>query len=126
MKNFAILSLLFFVSGNMAAMQRDKLVEFLRSQPTGSGIIVHGELWTVEENTLSVNRTGKVVLLNTVQACGKVVHEYRQTIEIRPSQTNPGLLTFTNIPANNITRWGIFIASSWLVGVAALLGVAIS
>jgi hypothetical protein len=108
-------------------MQGSNLIESLRATPTGEHVALHGHQWKVEENSLFLNRTGKVVLLDTVEIGGKVMQEYRQIIELRASQTNQGKFTYTHTHKSNLTRWGFFtLSSSFLAGMAILIGLTVS
>lgn len=122
MKRIALLSFLVCVPWNLVGT-RPHIIETLRTKPVGSTISLCGEQWKIEENSLFLNNTGKVVLLDTIQICGKVVQEYRQTIEIRDSQTSPGRYTYTNHHTTITTRWAYLMSSAWLAGAAALVSI---
>ena len=120
MKNFAILSLLFFVSWNLTMQGNNVITQLeLHRLPAGSHICFpNGASWKIEENSLYGNKIGKAVLLHSDEMCGKVVYEWRQTIEIGFSK-HSGKYNFTRTLLGKTTHWGMLINGSLLAVLAA-------
>ena len=120
MKNFTILSLLFFASWNLAAM-RGNVIAQLRATPVGNQIELRHLSWQIKENSLYGNkRTGKAVLLHNTQFCGKAVYEAQYTIEIESCQCSDKYNIQSTLVGGN-TRWGTLIDGVYFALIGASL-----